>query len=186
VSRLIPWGVAGSFPVVLPALVGSDFQSNPTLATGDFKISKDGGAWANLATLPTVSPASSVQVIVTLSAAEAEFTTAVVAAIDTATKEWKDNAWPLHTPRAEGAVCGKITSGTPTTGSFISAQLTQSGTDLFGGGTSGDAFVTFLTGVNAGGTRKITGFTPGTDTLAFEAFPAAPSVSDVFIIVNGA
>ena len=32
------------------------YKTTPTLASGDFKIEKDGGTAANLATLPTVSP----------------------------------------------------------------------------------------------------------------------------------
>lgn len=43
---------------------------NPTLAAGDVTISKDHGAFANVATLPTVAPASSVGVRVQLSATE--------------------------------------------------------------------------------------------------------------------
>ena len=43
-------------PLVTKDEVG--FQTNPTLATGDAKISKDGGALANLATLPAVTPAA--------------------------------------------------------------------------------------------------------------------------------
>ncbi len=33
------------------------FRAAPTLAAGDFKVSKDGGAFANLGTLPAVTPA---------------------------------------------------------------------------------------------------------------------------------
>lgn len=42
----------------------------PTLAAGDFLISKDFGTFANLTTLPTVTPAGTGQLKVTLSAAE--------------------------------------------------------------------------------------------------------------------
>ena len=45
-------------------------KTNPTIAAGDFKISIDGGAFANLATLPTVSPASSAGVLIELSSSE--------------------------------------------------------------------------------------------------------------------
>ena len=180
-SMLSPWGLAHSFYVVLPAASGSDYQSNPTIAAGDFKISKDGGAFANLTTLPTVSPASNVQVLIALSATETECTRLVVTAIDTATKQWRDNAWALHTPLAEGALSGKITSGVPTTTSFVSSQLTGSNADQYK-----DAFVTFLSGTCAGATKKITAFVAGTDTITCDALPAAPAVGDVFTIVNGA
>ncbi len=45
-------------------------KSNPTIAAGDFKISKDGGAFANLATLPDVDPASGIGVRIQLSSTE--------------------------------------------------------------------------------------------------------------------
>ena len=35
------------------------FKSSPTLAAGDFQISKDGETFQNLATLPTITPSSS-------------------------------------------------------------------------------------------------------------------------------
>lgn len=179
-SHLIPWGVAHTFYAVLVDASTDDLKANPTLAAGDFKISLDDGAFANLTTLPTVDPASGVQVKIVLSAAEAKFTRAVITAIDTATKEWKDNAWALHTPLAEGALCGEITSGTPSTTSFISSQLTGANADQYK-----DAYVTFLTGTCAGATKKITAFNAGTDTVTCDALPAAPSVGDVFTIVNG-
>ena len=179
---LIPWGVAHSFYIVLPAAGSTNLQANPTIASGDFKISKDGGAFANLTTLPSVSPASGVQVLVQLSATECEASRIVITAIDqTATKEWVDNAWEFHTPLAEGALTGKITSGTPSTTAFISSQLTGSNADQYK-----DAYVTFLTGTAAGATKKITAFNAGTDTVTCDALPAAPAVGDVFIIANGA
>lgn len=182
ISHMVPWGVAAQIegvPLVTRASV--DYKANPTLATGDVKISKDGGAFANLGTLPTVTPASGTSVRVTLSASEAEFTRAVVVFVDqTSPKEWEDQELVLHTPLAEGALCGKITSGTPTTTSFISSQLTGANNDQYK-----DGFVSFLTGTCAGVTKKITAFTASTDTVTCEALPAAPSVGDVFMVVNG-
>lgn len=68
-----------------------NLKSNPTLASGDFKISKDGGALANLTTLPSVAPASSVCVTVTLSATEMNADYVTIVGIDqTAPKEWAD------------------------------------------------------------------------------------------------
>lgn len=67
-----------------------DFQSNPTLAAGDVKVSKDGGALANITSLPTVSPASSVQVKVSLSATEMDADVTTVIFIDAAGNEWDD------------------------------------------------------------------------------------------------
>lgn len=66
------------------------FQTNPTLAAGDVKVSKDGGALANITTLPTVSPAAGVQVKVDLSGTEmtADYTTVIFQ--DAAGAEWDD------------------------------------------------------------------------------------------------
>jgi len=68
-----------------------NFKSNPTIASGDFKISKDGGAFANLATLPTVSPAAGVGILIELSATEMNADWVLIVGIDqTSPKEWAD------------------------------------------------------------------------------------------------
>lgn len=67
------------------------FKASPTIAAGDFKVSKDGGAFSNLTTLPSVSPAAGVAVAVTLSATEMNADNVTIVGIDqTATKEWTD------------------------------------------------------------------------------------------------
>lgn len=68
-----------------------NLRANPTLAAGDVKITKDGGATANLNTLPTVSPASGVFVTLLLSATEMTADMVSVSFIDqTSPKEWAD------------------------------------------------------------------------------------------------
>ena len=42
---------------VLDYLTSGRLKANPTLAAGDAQVSIDGGAFANLTTLPTVTPA---------------------------------------------------------------------------------------------------------------------------------
>lgn len=75
-----------------------NFKSNPTIAAGDFKVSIDGGALANLTTLPSVSPASSIFVEITLSASEMNGDVISVQAIDqTSPKEWADLAFSIPT-----------------------------------------------------------------------------------------
>jgi len=67
------------------------FKANPTIASGDFKVSIDGGALTNLTTLPSVAPAASVMVVITLSAAEMNGDSITIVAIDqTSPKEWAD------------------------------------------------------------------------------------------------
>lgn len=65
-------------------------QSNPTLAAGDVKVSIDGGALANLATLPAVTPASSKMVKMTLSTSEMNGDNVTVVFSDASGAEWSD------------------------------------------------------------------------------------------------
>lgn len=68
-----------------------NFKVNPTIAAGDFKVSIDGGALTNLATLPTVSPAAGPLVLLELSAAEMNGDVIAIVCIDqTSPKEWAD------------------------------------------------------------------------------------------------
>lgn len=74
------------------------FLANPTLAAGDVKISKDGGAEANLATLPVVEPASSVGVKMVLSSTECNIDKGYVIFKDqTVPPQWCDLLIPLVT-----------------------------------------------------------------------------------------
>lgn len=71
--------------------VPGSFKANPTLAAGDVKISKDDGAFANLATLPSVAPAAGVAVKFALTGTEMTADKVVIAFIDqTNPKEWGD------------------------------------------------------------------------------------------------
>jgi hypothetical protein len=72
-------------------------QSNPTLAAGDVKVSTDGGALANLTTLPVVTPASSKAVKVDLSASEMNGDNIVIIFSDAAGAEWCDLGVNLQT-----------------------------------------------------------------------------------------
>lgn len=66
------------------------FQANPTLAAGDVKVSIDGGAFNNLASLPTVTPASGKAVQVALSSSEMNGDNIQVLFSDAAGAEWCD------------------------------------------------------------------------------------------------
>lgn len=78
--------------VALPSMsVAGSFQVNPTIATGDFKVDKDGAGEVNLTTLPSVSPAAGVSVLIELSAGEMTADVVTVIGIDqTVPKEWAD------------------------------------------------------------------------------------------------
>lgn len=78
-----------------------NFKSSPTIAAGDFKVAVDATALANLATLPSVSPASTVLVLITLSASEMNGDVITLVAIDqTAPKEWADLVISIPTTAA--------------------------------------------------------------------------------------
>ena len=64
-------GVAYTFRIsLLDSSVPGRIKKSPTLTTGDFKLSKDGGVLTNLATLPVEVPAGSGCITVSLSAGE--------------------------------------------------------------------------------------------------------------------
>lgn len=65
-------------------------KANPTLAAGDVKVVKDGGAAANITTLPSAAPAAGVYIQVDLSATEMTADNICVAFIDAAGAEWCD------------------------------------------------------------------------------------------------
>jgi hypothetical protein len=68
-----------------------EYKSTPTLAAGDFKVDIDGGGFNNLSTLPTVSPAATRAVLISLSAAEMNGDVITVQMVDqTSPKEWCD------------------------------------------------------------------------------------------------
>lgn len=65
-------------------------KAAPTIAAGDFKVSTDGGAFANLATLPSANPAAGRAVMIDLSAGEMNGANIVVQCVDAAGAEWCD------------------------------------------------------------------------------------------------
>lgn len=79
-----------------------DFKVNPTIATGDFKISKDGGTFANLTTLPVVTPAGSSSVKVNLSATEMDADKIVVEGKDAAGLQWVNISMFIDAPTGTG------------------------------------------------------------------------------------
>ena len=67
------------------------FKSSPTIAAGDFKVDKDGGGLTNLTTLPSVDPAASRLVLISLSATEMNADVVTLQCVDqTSPKEWAD------------------------------------------------------------------------------------------------
>lgn len=166
------------FYIGLPSQADVDvFQSNPTLATGDAKVSKDGGSLANLGTLPAVTPASSKLIKVTVSATEMDADNVSIVLSDAAGDEWADvivNIQPtgLMVPSA-------VNDASATTTSFVT-DLTETTDDHYN-----DLFLVFTDGALQGQSRKISDYngTSKTITLA-TALTDAPADNDPFIIIG--
>lgn len=76
-------------------------KANPTIASGDFQISKDGGAFANLTTLPSANPASSRAVMIDLSASEMAADNIVIQCVDASGAQWCDQIINLQTTASQ-------------------------------------------------------------------------------------
>lgn len=88
------------------------FKSNPTIAPGDFSISKDGDAFVLLTNTPSSVPTGGVSVEVILTAVEMQANNIVVFARDVSGSEWDDvliNITPL-TSSAVVFTSGALTS----------------------------------------------------------------------------
>lgn len=80
------------------AATPSRMKSNPTIAAGDFQVDKDGAGLANLGTLPSVDPASSKLVKITLSSTEMNADVVTVICSDqTSPPEWADLVFSIPT-----------------------------------------------------------------------------------------
>src|SRR3990170_1155530 len=73
------------------------FKANPTLASGDFKLSKDGGALANLVVLPTVVGTSKLVKVRILGTEAGTAANLSVVASDAAGAQWDDVIVNIHT-----------------------------------------------------------------------------------------
>ena len=84
-------GIAYEFYITLiDTLDSTKFKVNPTIAAGDFQVSKDGGTFVNLATLPVVTPAGGRIVKISLSALEMDADNVNGQGVDVAGDEWQE------------------------------------------------------------------------------------------------
>lgn len=155
------------------------FQTNPTLAAGDVKIAKDGGAKANLNTLPAVTPAASNDVKVTVSATEMDADNVKIVFSDAAGAEWCDLSVNIQ---PYGLILAGTVNDAGATATDFDTTLTGFGNDFFN-----KAFLVFTDGVLQGsGGRKIADYVSVTGNFDFtgDLFTAAPANGDPFVIVG--
>lgn len=129
------------FGISLPSQANSAiFHANPTLASGDVKISKDGGAFANLTNLPTVTPASGKRVEVSLTSTEMNADRITVIFSDQAGDEWSDVVAHIETTanafdELPGEIADEVAART------LDANIVKvNNVTIDGAGTEGDPF----------------------------------------------
>lgn len=173
------------------------FQANPTLASGDVKVSIDGGAFANLSTLPTVTPASGRAVKVTLSTSEMNGDNILVTFVDAAGAEWDDLAILIQTsarqiddlafPNTSGRGMDVDASGGVEVGSFQAGAITAAAiaTDAIDADAiAADAVTEIQSGLstlNAAGVRTAVGLASANLDTQLDALPTANENADALL-----
>lgn len=149
------------------------FQANPTLASGDVKISKDGGTLANLTTLPTVTPASGKLVKVTVSATEMQAENVAIVFSDASGGEWKDLI--LNIPTAVRQIDDLATPTNITAGTITTV------TNLTNAPTNGDLTATMKTSVTTAATAATPTVTAGTvsDKSGYSLATTPPTAAQI-------
>lgn len=148
-------------------------KSGLTFASGDTKISKDGGAFANTTNNPAEIGSSGVYSLV-LTAAETDCMWLHVYAEKTGMQRARVSGSTFGNPS------GAVSSNAGNTASTFLTNLTSAVTDFWK-----NAFVTFTSGSLAGQTRQVTGYDGSTKFLSFTTpFTSSPSNGDLFVIVN--
>lgn len=154
--------------------VGSrDAKVNPTLAAGDVQISKDGGNYANLATLPDLTPASLDNVRIQLAAAELQCKFAIIRFKDqTAPSDWDEQRVSVttwgHPSAYDTSKNDVIRSSTAQAGAASSITLDASAvaTDRYYNG----QHIQILTGTGVGQVRRIVHYV-GSSKIAYINVP---------------
>ena len=174
----IPWGVAHTFhaPILKAGSLDYAHTADWTPAAGDVMVSKDGGAFANIATLPAFI-AGSGTLTWKLSAAECEATEIIIQVIDKAgTKKVHDQMFRLQTTKAGALFVGHVGAYTAaaTTITLAATPAPSTVTDFYNG-----AVVTITNGTGANQARIITAYNGATRVATLDsAFATAPVAGD--------
>jgi len=107
-----------------------DFLANPTIEAGDFQISIDGSVFANVAALPTVTPAGDITVRVSLTSIEMDGEKVTSKGIDqTAPKDWQDVSIFIDIPDASTETLFDVEEGDRTE-SNVRITIKRKDTDI--------------------------------------------------------
>lgn len=169
------------------------FKAAPVIASGDWKVSKDGGALANLTTLPTVEPSGGVMVKISLSATEMDADNVTVVGIDASGAEWASVVLNIATVANRiddlaADIAAVATNVDPIrTGTLQGGAI--SGVTLDTGANATDDYyvgnwVRILSGTGAGQVRLIYDYTGATKVaLVAPAFITAPASDSTYAIL---
>ena len=176
----IPWGAVHTFRAPILKAAATDFAlaADYTPAVGDVKVSKDGGAFANIATLPTFI-AGSGTLVWTLSANETEASEVIIQVIDTnATKGVQDQMFRLQTTKVGALLVGRIGSVAGTAVTLAAGFGHSTVTDFYKG-----SVLSITNGTGANQARIITAYNGATRVATIDsAFATAPVAGDNFAI----
>jgi spore maturation protein SpmB len=163
----IPWGTATTFraPIVKAGSTDYALAADWTYDTGDVKVSKDGGAFANIATTPSfVSGVGVAAINWTLTAAETEATEIVIQVIDSATKAVQDQFFRLQTTKAAALQVGVPQAAQSAGDTAITLDSTAAAqTDFYKG-----SVVTIISGDGANQARIITAYNGSTKVATID------------------
>lgn len=158
----ISWGTATTFraPVIKAGSTDLALTADWTPAVGDVKVIKDGGAAANITTLPTfISGTATLNW--TLSATECEASEVIVQVIDSATKTIQDQFFRLQTTKTAALQVGVPQAAQIAGDTVITLDATAAGQNNFYIGSA----ITIISGDGANQTRIITAYN-GTTKVA--------------------
>lgn len=212
--ELIEYGVAYDFihPMIKRGVVDFAVAADWTPAAGDVKISKDGGADANLTTLTSAVGSATGKWKTSVSAAEAQCKQGLITIIDAAAKAVEDNAIrfitfgnPSAMIKANLNLTELLADVKKLDGDAASAaNIQKSASVIYRGVVTGAVTATTLvdSGLNqsdtdfwkgrivipTSGTQKyqgsrITGFDPATDKLTFDLMTTAMLAGDTYVII---
>lgn len=143
-------GVVFPYVVKLFPQSGSEWLASPTLASGDFKITRytSAGTYVdgptNLANLPTVNPSASGNVLLLLSTTETQQGILMVEWKDQAGAEWGSGALEIHTTADDFDDVATVTD-------TLNANVTQ----ISGDTTAADNLESFMDGTGYAGTNNV-------------------------------